>query len=323
MLMVSPAGGNFQKGWYHTMNENILSKRISELRRGAGYTQEQLAARLGVSFQAVSKWENAQSCPDILLLPALADIFHVSIDSLFGRDAGLVPTDRETAPPEASSLPWPDDGAFRFALFHGHEPILDEPTDPLDPRRRVEFCWEGPLHDLYSACSVSCGDVSGSVRAEGDVDCEGVLGHVSAGGDVECVNEEGNVNAGGDEDCNDVEGSVSAGGDVDCGDVGGSLSAGGDVHCGSVGGNLSAGGDVDCGPVGGSVRAAGDVDCGSVRGVTVEDDTKGRFVADIDIDFDQMGRDFQDFGKQLGDRISDMISRRFREKEGRNRNEDR
>ena len=275
------------------MNENILSKRISELRRGAGYTQEQLAARLGVSFQAVSKWENAQSCPDILLLPALANIFHVSIDSLFGRDAGLVPAGRETAPPEASSLPWPDDGAFRFALFHGHEPILDEPTDPLDPRRRVEFCWEGPLHDLYSACSVSCGDVSGSVRAEGDVDCEGVLGHVSAGGDVECVNVEGNVNAGGDVDCNDVEGSVSAGGDV------------------------------DCGPVGGSVRAAGDVDCGSVRGVTVEDDTKGRFVADIDIDFDQMGRDFQDFGKQLGDRISDMISRRFREKEGRNRNEDR
>ncbi|CAM3662098.1 LamG-like jellyroll fold domain-containing protein [Marinicrinis lubricantis] len=48
-------------------------------------TQEQLAHRLGVSYQAVSKWENEQSCPEITLLPLLSDVFQVSIDELFGK----------------------------------------------------------------------------------------------------------------------------------------------------------------------------------------------------------------------------------------------
>lgn len=45
-------------------------------------TQEQLAERMEVSPQAVSKWENDLSCPDISALPGLADLFHVSIDEL-------------------------------------------------------------------------------------------------------------------------------------------------------------------------------------------------------------------------------------------------
>jgi len=52
----------------------ILSERILALRKEKGLTQEALANQLGVSFQAVSKWENEQSCPDIALLPLLADI---------------------------------------------------------------------------------------------------------------------------------------------------------------------------------------------------------------------------------------------------------
>lgn len=48
-------------------------------------TQEELASRIGVTYQAVSKWENMQSYPDITLLPALADIFGLSLDQLFGR----------------------------------------------------------------------------------------------------------------------------------------------------------------------------------------------------------------------------------------------
>lgn len=74
-----------------------LSERIGTLRKESKLTQEQLAKRLGVTSQAVSKWENEQSCPDVSLLPQLADIFRVSIDELFGRNlnpidlrAGLV-----------------------------------------------------------------------------------------------------------------------------------------------------------------------------------------------------------------------------------------
>ena len=66
---------------------NTIGSRIAENRRRIGMTQEELAAKLAVSAQAVSKWERAVCCPDISLLPALADTFGISIDLLFGRSA--------------------------------------------------------------------------------------------------------------------------------------------------------------------------------------------------------------------------------------------
>lgn len=60
-----------------------LGNKIKRLRYKMGITQEQLAERLGVSPQSVSKWENAVSMPDITLLPGIAEAFGVSIDELF------------------------------------------------------------------------------------------------------------------------------------------------------------------------------------------------------------------------------------------------
>ncbi len=60
-----------------------LGNKIKQLRYKAGMTQEQLAERLGLSAQSVSKWENMISMPDITLLPRLAGIFGISIDELF------------------------------------------------------------------------------------------------------------------------------------------------------------------------------------------------------------------------------------------------
>lgn len=65
-----------------TNMETTLGNRISRLRRDKGLTQEELAEMLGVSPQAVSKWENDQTCPDILLLPELARILEISVDEL-------------------------------------------------------------------------------------------------------------------------------------------------------------------------------------------------------------------------------------------------
>ena len=48
-------------------------------------TQEALARKLDVTNQAVSKWESGQCCPDISLLPRIADIFGITMDELFGR----------------------------------------------------------------------------------------------------------------------------------------------------------------------------------------------------------------------------------------------
>ena len=63
-----------------------IGERIKTLRRERGMTQERLAARLGVSGQAVSKWENRLTAPDISLLPVIAGVFGVSLDCLFGCD---------------------------------------------------------------------------------------------------------------------------------------------------------------------------------------------------------------------------------------------
>lgn len=59
-----------------------IGKIIKRLRVNSGLTQEQLAERLHISGQAVSKWENETALPDIVLLPALADCFGVTIDEL-------------------------------------------------------------------------------------------------------------------------------------------------------------------------------------------------------------------------------------------------
>lgn len=60
-----------------------IGKTIKALRAQKGVTQEQAAAHLGVSFQAISKWETEASLPDITLLPAIAAYFGVTIDELF------------------------------------------------------------------------------------------------------------------------------------------------------------------------------------------------------------------------------------------------
>ena len=62
--------------------ESSMGKRIADLRKKKGLTQDQLAEQFSVSAQAVSKWENDISCPDIRMLPQLADFFHISVDEL-------------------------------------------------------------------------------------------------------------------------------------------------------------------------------------------------------------------------------------------------
>ena len=67
-----------------------LGSRIAAQRRKMNLTQDQLAEKMGVSSQAVSKWENDLSCPDISLLPSLADLFGVSIDELLRGESQKV-----------------------------------------------------------------------------------------------------------------------------------------------------------------------------------------------------------------------------------------
>ena len=77
-----------------------FKERLFELRRQAGLSQEELAHLLGLTRQAVQKWEAGTSRPDMDNLAALADYFHVSLDYLTGREGACPPP-----PPEQEYVP--------------------------------------------------------------------------------------------------------------------------------------------------------------------------------------------------------------------------
>ena len=207
--------------------ECSLGKQIARYRKELSMTQEALAKQLGVTNQAVSKWETDQSCPDIQLLPKLADLFGISIDALFGRE-----TEPEQVP-VIGDLPWADDNTMRAVLYIGrklqHHKILG--IRHLKTRALVEFHYDGPAVNVESEFSVVCsGQVGGSVKAGDSVECGPVYGSVTAGDSVRCGN---------------VGGNVSAGDSVTCGDIGGNVSAGDGIRCSAIQGEMvSAGGGI-------------------------------------------------------------------------------
>lgn len=98
--------------------EETLGKRIAAHRRDLGLTQDRLAELLGVTAQAVSKWENDQSCPDISMLPRLAEIFSCTTDALLGIEKEPEPVhegELVTQPESASS----HEGDDIRAVFNG------------------------------------------------------------------------------------------------------------------------------------------------------------------------------------------------------------
>ena len=64
----------------------MISMRIRELRKQAKLSQEMMAEKIGVSRQAITKWETGLGVPDIENLVAIADLFKLSLDELMGRD---------------------------------------------------------------------------------------------------------------------------------------------------------------------------------------------------------------------------------------------
>ncbi len=84
--------------------EQSLGRRIAELRKNKGMTQEELAEQMGVSPQAVSKWENDQTCPDITLLPKLAALFGTSVDVLLSGEKAEAPVVKMMPPEERKDL---------------------------------------------------------------------------------------------------------------------------------------------------------------------------------------------------------------------------
>ena len=245
-----------------------MGARISARRKDKGLTQEALANILGVSNQAVSKWESDACCPDIALLPQLVDALEMTLDELFGRESKETSTEKADADgqvlPIAAELPWEDDDSIHAVLFQGHRLLQPKQGslfrhDKYDEiRKTVELHFSGSAQDIDSDFSIVCTDttIGGNVKAGDGITCGDIGGNVQAGDSVTCGNVGGGVQAGDSVNCSgDVQGSVRAGDNVTCGSVGGDVQASDSVRCGDVQGNVRASDSVTCGDVGGSVNA--------------------------------------------------------------------
>ena len=125
----------------HMSNESF-GRRIARLRLMKGMTQERLANLANVSAQAVSKWENDLSYPDIMLLPVLADVFGVSVDELLGRTVEartvVMPQPEPEPEPEPEPLPEPEPETYEpvpagcATCLHIH--ITEKGNDALNLR---------------------------------------------------------------------------------------------------------------------------------------------------------------------------------------------
>lgn len=109
--------------------EETLGKRIVAHRKRLGLTQDQLAEKMGITAQAVSKWENDQSCPDISALPQLADIFKITLDALLGRDSAEMPQEE----------PIQDESGAKTPIFEAV--VIDD--DKAEDKHHLEFHFNG------------------------------------------------------------------------------------------------------------------------------------------------------------------------------------
>ena len=281
------------------MNQTeILRKNLSIFRKQRHLTQEQLANELGLTFQAISKGENGLSCPDISLLPQLAEIFGVTIDDLFREQTeesvqettAEEPSAAEKKKEEKAEEKKPD----RMTLEISGEDkdvrkMLKDPGVRLEPKiNSLNQAADELLQNLFDSKHepVTLPDLS-EERPVSDGPAEGLPWEddgiyravLFKGRMLVCTSPEGKGTVGSSNmdldqsilscfsvSCGDVDGNVSAAGNVSCGDVGGNASASGNLSCGDVGGNASASGNLNCGDVCGNVSAEGNVTCQSVEG---------------------------------------------------------
>ena len=234
-----------------------ISEVIRQRRRTMDISQETLADYLGVSVQAVSKWETAASYPDITLLPKIAEYLKTDINTLFFGT--------EAEPAILGELP--DDSKLRIVQCFGKKILSREEYDP-----HMTIKLELPDSDIdtlnieiWGSADID-GDISGSATAGNALNCGNVGGAANAGNAINCGNIGGGVNAGDSVNCGNLGGSATAGDSIRCGNVGGSANAGDSIYCGDVGGNAEAGNDIYCGNVERNVKAENDIHCKKING---------------------------------------------------------
>ena len=218
-----------------------IGEQIANLRKNRELTQEELAKILGVTNQAVSKWESNKCCPDIELLPVIAETFKCSIDTLFGTDKAF--REGGNTYELCAELPWADDEIIRGVVCKGRK-ILNIQSGVM---HKFTFEYIGEAKSVKSHCNLSVlGDVSGGCNAGHSISVDG---NVSGG----CQSGH-SIAVGGT-----VNGAVACGNTVEC--KGNII---GDVECQ----NITVGGDVT------AEKIKGNVSCNVIKCDDVEGEVK-------------------------------------------------
>ncbi len=281
-------------------DRTTIGRNIALYRKEAGLTQTELADRLHVSHQAISQWERAETLPDILTLPALAEIFGVRTDTILGvPEKEPVEKPAEYPGQKEWHIDVPAEDADYTIVLEKDGKRMQE--IPADVRKQIIVVLDGSCRDLYSSFTTEIrGSVEGNAAISGGANIGTYIGgnaSISGGANIsgsiegKCgisggVNINGSVNgdltlSGGANIGGSINGTATFSGQCTiCGDVnngnvitdsdltiGGNVEGNIEVHEGN---NVTvtiqgdANGDIDCGAlsVGGSV--GGDVDCGNL-----------------------------------------------------------
>ena len=174
---------NSTKGEVNMENVNIvLAANILKYRKKSGLSQDELAQKLGVTFQAVSKWENAKAAPDITFLPIMADIFGCYIDELFSREIKT-----EIHYDHCAEFPWADDNTIRIFQTVGKKIIKSQEANTCIEVDFLRNCIETTRQyfkvEVFGNL-VSDSSINGDVICHGRIDCHEINGDVTSQGDV-------------------------------------------------------------------------------------------------------------------------------------------
>lgn len=192
-----------------------IGEKIKKARKEQFLSQEALAQELGVSVQAVSKWECGVNFPDILNLPQIADYLSISLDELL--------RDNFEGEREVVSQGLPDDGKLRILAAVGQKVILQADKEETINISELtihlsDVSLEEKQIELHVVGNAEImGTVDGSVMAGNNVHVDGnVDGSITAGNNVTVNgNVDGSATAGNNVSVNgNVDGSVNAGNDV-------------------------------------------------------------------------------------------------------------
>ncbi len=171
----------------------VLAANISKYRKRSGLSQVELAERLGVTFQAVSKWETAKCAPDIALLPIMADLFGCYIDELFSRDVKT-----EIHYDHCAEFPWADDNVVRIFQTIGKKIIKKQEDnnciEVIFPRNCNETTRQYFKVEVFGNI-VSDSSINGDVICHGRIDCHEINGNITSQGDVSAyqINSQGKI----------------------------------------------------------------------------------------------------------------------------------